>query len=159
MDYAEQRRQRGNARYKVGEIGAAEKYYTQAHVRLDYQFNMSEEEKVQANKAKVPILLNMAAIYLKKKPKEDEMELLNFEKVVSACDQALLYDATQVKGYMRRAQALWELGNYERCQADCEMVLKSDPGNSYAKRYLALAKKRLAKYAAKEKKRFGGLFK
>lgn len=160
MDYAEGRRLRGNARFKKKEYGTAFKYYTQGHTRLDYQFDMTAEEKEQANKAKVPLMLNTAMLFIKKPDLEpDDEQGSHWVKVRDLSEQALKFDPKNVKGLVRFGMGSYEVGEYDKATKAFNDALSLDPNNAYAKRYITLVEKKLTKYRKKEKGAFGGMFK
>lgn len=146
---AHKRKEDGNELFKASKFKRAIKKYKKALTFLDAEYGMSDEQKVEAKKLKVPLYLNLAACKLSTK---------QFKEVREDCNKALEIDANNLKGLIRRAKANGELDEWDQAKADLTKALELDKNNADAKQEMTRLRKRIADQAAKDKKVFGGIF-
>ncbi|KAG7675097.1 hypothetical protein Ndes2526A_g07851 [Nannochloris sp. 'desiccata'] len=144
-------REQGNTLFKAGKYKLARSKYMQGIKSVDQiQGVDSEEQAVEAKKAKVSCLVNLAACAQKEK---------EYGEVIKWCDKAIDEDNEHAKGYFRRAVARYNLGQEEAAKDDFDIVKKLDPAaEPDVERELArmAAKSRAA--AQKQRQEWGRFF-
>jgi len=105
-----------------------------------------ENETEEAGKLLVSVKLNLSLLYTNEK---------NYSKAVELSTEVLEKDTKNVKGYYRRANACFLMGNLDTAKADVLKVLKKDgldPANkAVTKLYKKIVKAVKAEKAKKKK--------
>ena len=119
-------RERGTELFRGGEVDAAVEAYERAlyHVDFDelqYNFELLDEHRAVVDAVRVPVLVNVATCHFR---------LNRFPEALAKLEDALKYDAKNVKALYRRAQIRREMGDLERAMADLTAAIKLEPGNA-----------------------------
>jgi len=144
VEFAENRKDVGATLFKGGRVALAYERYKKVSDLFNYIDNFKEEAcKDKAKALKKACELNKAACALKLKEYGDAKK---------ACNEVLKGDGENVKGLYRRAQADFNLKNFDDCRRDLKKVLDADPQNKDAR---ALLKETQAAQKEEDKKSKG----
>merc|ERR1712232_49945 len=157
---AEKQRLEGNDLFKAGSYPEAILRYQKAQAMISKMFDVSTEDKVEADKISVSCHLNTAQSYTKSitadTPK-DNAEVL-YLKIERACTSALEIDATSVKALFRKAVALEHLGEIDEAMKTIKAALKVDEENADCKKQEKRLEQLQARQLQKQKKMYGKMF-
>ncbi len=79
------------------------------------------------------------------------IKLLTFPSAVSDCDEAIKRDPTFIRAYLRKAQALFAMKEYNKCLDVCAEAQAKDEGGKNAREIQQQEQKALqAMYSARE---------
>jgi peptidyl-prolyl isomerase D len=106
-----------------------------------------EEEKVKA--AKITCYSNCAACFLKLGQNSDTLEV---------CEKALLLDSDSVKVLFRKAQAQFNMKDYEDCIKTLKVALLYDKDNKEIKSFYQKVQKQQEAILKKQQKAYSNLF-
>lgn len=123
MQLAAKLKERGGALFKSKRWRLAARRYSRAIKKLipyARDENISEDRLFALQTLKCTCHLNLAAC---------QLQLRQFELVVSNCTCALEQRSDDVKALYRRGVALTDLNEFERAESDLRRALEHDPGN------------------------------
>merc|ERR1719350_1070644 len=118
LEYCAARKEVGASLWKAGRVNMALKRYANIVQLLAYIDGFQEENKPKAKDIKKSCELNKALCQLK---------LENFVEAKKTCVAVLSYDAENKKALFRRAQADFQLANYEDCIRELKQLATKDP--------------------------------
>jgi len=147
----------GKAEFEAGEVDAAKKLFERGlhHVDFDelsFQFELQDEHRAQVLEVKIPLLLNLALIALKRNDGAAALEW---------CTQATTLDPKHAKALYRRGLSHAMMGNDDKAKPDFEHALRLAPKSAEVRRALAECQQRLKaseRDFAKDLRAIKGLF-
>lgn len=116
-------KEKGNAFFKKSDFARAQRRYEFALKYVQETSQWKDEEKSEAKKRKAVVNGNIAQCLLNMK---------QYRKAEEAASKVLEDDADNVKGLFRRANALIEIGEWERADRDLNRCLVIEPANAGA---------------------------
>eukprot|EP00755_Sulcionema_specki_P004356 Sspe_Gene.29890::Locus_14435_Transcript_1_1_Confidence_1.000_Length_1794::g.29890::m.29890/K09571/FKBP4_5; FK506-binding protein 4/5 len=144
------RKDEGNALYKEKKLRrAVKKYETGLSFLKDPSEVKSASQKAEVERAKVPLLTNLAAV---------QLALKEYAAVVEVCSDALKIDPKNTKALFRRAKARRLRDEYELARKDFDLLLELEPQHPDAKGELELLAKQEKAHKAKAKEVFTNMF-
>lgn len=102
-------KERGNTHFKAGEYEEAIEWYTKALLRLEYSDN---------NVLRAQILCNRAACH---------QALKSWEASIQDCDDAICFDGSYAKAFVRRSVGYENTKSYQRAFADLKKAIELEP--------------------------------
>eukprot|EP01065_Artemidia_motanka_P032948 TRINITY_DN39928_c0_g1_i1.p2 TRINITY_DN39928_c0_g1~~TRINITY_DN39928_c0_g1_i1.p2 ORF type:complete len:497 (+),score=180.20 TRINITY_DN39928_c0_g1_i1:94-1491(+) len=149
LEVIKSRKEAGNQLYKLKKLFRARRKYKLAADIAGDEYGISDEQKEQQRKLRVPCLTNLAAV---------ELALKDFKGCVESCTKALEVEPSNVKALIRCAKAKNELDQWDAAKADLSRVLEIEPGNADAEKEMAKVKAKVRKQDAKDRQAYGNLF-
>jgi len=149
LEAAKKKKNQGNICFKDGDLENAISRYTQAIGLLEKLFDLSPDQKKEADEIKLPCYLNNAASYIK---------LQKYERARDNCTEALKMDPENVKALFRRGQTYYYLKQFEEAKKDLTAALKLEPNNAEVKKTLKTVSDLLAAQVEKEKNMYKKMF-
>ncbi len=139
----------GNQLYRIGKWRRSLKKYKKAQGFVDSNYDMKDDEKVQAKGMKVISYLNMAACNLK---------LSEWKEAIQNCDHVIKEEKNNVKALFRRGQAYISLDQWQDAQRDLDTILEIEPENKEAKREIARLKRKRIEQDKKDRRVYARIF-
>jgi len=149
LEAAANKKEHGNKLFVDLDYVNAIRRYTQALELLQSMFDVSPEQKEEANKLKVQCYLNLAGCLLKVEA---------YQKAIENCKSALELDPENAKALFRRGQGYYELKEYDLAKVDLTQADKAMPNNKQIVQLLNATKKEVTKREEKEKKMYAKMF-
>jgi len=150
LDLALKWKSQGNSFFESQNHVLAVQKYKKALDLFSHDSTLKDDEKEKAKKEiKLPVNLNLAACYVKKKDNK---------KAIEHANKALEIDSNHVKGLWRRGVALTNNGDWHNAKKDFTKALELDPDNKAVKQSYANLNKIIAKQDQRDKHRYRNLF-
>ncbi|PFH31651.1 tetratricopeptide repeat-containing protein [Besnoitia besnoiti] len=133
---AKKNKDEGNELFKDGNTEMAVQRYIKAVQYTAKLFDLSPQDKAEADALKLACNLNLAQAYLKLSASADTKVPLTstqetfLKKAISCCDAALETDATNLKAAYRRALANEKLRDFDAAMADVQKGLAASPADA-----------------------------
>jgi len=136
----------GNKLFSASDFAAAVRKYEKALRYLNYCEN-SDDVRIKA--AKIPCLSNSAACHLKLGQNAETLE---------TCSKVLILEPTNVKALFRKAQAQFNMKDYEEALQTLKEALLHEKDNKEVKVFLQKVLKQRDAILKKQQKAFSNLF-
>ncbi|XP_065070807.1 peptidyl-prolyl cis-trans isomerase FKBP4-like [Rhopilema esculentum] len=146
MEVSQKVKDKGTSFFKSGNYERALTQYNKMIKLLDVY---KDDEKLVANPLKCIGHLNAAMCELKMK---------QYQAAKKNCDKALEIEDQNVKGFFRRGQANFGIGEFELARKDFKTALEIDPKNKAAHDQLKAVINKIKEQDAKERKKYGNMF-
>ncbi len=138
FDAASSLKCRGVELYKRGDIVSGFRHFTQAAkclISMGPRNDICEQLQDKWQVLSAQVHLNMAAC---------QTQTGYHEGVVENCSKALTFNGDSVKGYYRRAQSRFQMGELEKAKNDLVQAKQLEPGNTAVDRLLQSVESRLS---------------
>jgi len=142
LEAAELLKAKAGELFKEGKYESAAKKYAKVVDYMVTEVYEVTDDKERAEKMKLVGYLNQAACLLK---------LKEYKRSLEACEKALDTDESSEKGWFRKGQSLYGLGDFEPAIQAFARVLQINADNKEAAQHVALSKQKLKESHEKEK--------
>eukprot|EP00039_Didymoeca_costata_P001862 m.55715 g.55715 ORF g.55715 m.55715 type:complete len:717 (-) comp11000_c0_seq1:108-2258(-) len=135
--------------FKGGNFKHAITRYVKALVHSNkFLEDLTDDDKKEVDTLKNAIHLNLAQCYIK---------LNEWKKAKASCDSALEI-TDSIKGLYRRAQAYYQMRDFDESLADCKKANKIEPQNKSVAKLMQQVQAQVTAQKEKEKKMYGKMF-
>jgi len=145
LQYATGRKDAAARYFGAGRFAAAQERYRLVWAVLDFDGDMSPEEKAERRTLRLASKQNEAMCKLK---------LGDTAGATAACTEALKEQPDSEKALYRRAMSYQRQGQYALAEADLRRCMEVNPGNAEARRLLATVRQEAKGARGREKKMF-----
>jgi len=149
FESCEQSKNEGNQFFKANKFSRADNRYTRAAKCVEYDYSMSDDEKIKAKGLKAMCYNNIAMCKVKTQ---------DWKGVLENCKKVLEVDPANVKALYRQGIANTELAEFDSAKADLKKALEVEPENKDVKVQLGKLNKKIAEQNAKDKQLYRNIF-
>lgn len=150
LEVANKVRAIGNDHFKNKDYAAAVRKYEKALRYIGEETpELTEEERIKCDEARLPCRLNKAACLL---------QLKRYSEAAEECAEALEISPKDVKALFRKAQAEAGLKEFDNAKASLAEAIKLEPSNKSLRTELDKITKQHKDYKEKQSRAFRGLF-
>jgi len=146
-------KEEGTELFKGSNFRPAAARYNKALTHATKFIDLSPEQRLQVDAAKVSLNLNLAQCWLKITDADNHLT-----QAIRCCDEVLVLDADNVKALYRRAMALEAKGDYDQAKVGLKRAAELAPDDSAVPKLMARVDAQLKRQADKEKKMYSKMF-